>query len=465
VGIKPCQPAKSPDATGIALPFGATSCDPNGMYVSYASWARARQFVAALAIALVAWPQASIAAPANPNVRMSAPVPDDDERDAAGRPPAFLAWIEALKAEARGKGISDRTLDAAFRRVRLSARVVELNENQPEFSRAIWDYMDGAASAERVARGRSLMRQYRKSLGRAERQYDVPASIITAIWGLESNFGKNLGGFNVIEALSTLAYEGRRAAFGREQLLAALKILEQGDITPERMVGSWAGAMGQTQFIPTVFLQYARDGNGDGKRNLWDTRADVFVSTANYLNGKGWQEGAPCFDEVQLPDNFDYGQADIAIEKPVREWADLSVTLADGRKLSRRKGQDQDAPAAILLPAGHKGPAMIAYPNFKVVLAYNNAISYALAICELSQRYKGGPGIRKPWPRSEQPILSRNDRVELQTQLARRNYDVGEPDGVIGKRTREAIRAYQRSVGMVPDGFPTMTLLQKLRQS
>jgi membrane-bound lytic murein transglycosylase B len=413
-----------------------------------------------LALAATTAPFAAHGAAADPNVRMSRPIPDE-----ADHSPQFAAWIEALKAEARTKGISNRTLDRAFDGVRLNMRVIELNENQPEFSRAIWDYMDGAVSDERVARGRSLMRQYRKSMGRAEDKYGVPASIVTAIWGLESNFGKNLGGFRVIEALATLGFEGRRAAFGREQLLAALTILEQGDISPERMIGSWAGAMGQTQFIPTVFLQYAEDGNGDGKRNLWDTRADVFASTSNYLAEKGWQKNAPCFDEVKLPDDFDYGAADISIEKPVSEWADLWVRLADGRSLTRRKGQDKDAPAAIILPAGHKGPAFIAYPNFKVVLAYNNAISYALAICELSTRFKGGPDFRKPWPRGEMPILSRSDRVELQTLLAQRKYDVGEPDGVIGRRTREAIRAYQRTAGMAPDGFATIALLQSLRQA
>jgi membrane-bound lytic murein transglycosylase B len=325
--------------------------------------------------------------------------------------------------------------------------------------------MDGAVSSDRVARGRSLLRQYRKMLGRAERKYGVPDSIVAAIWGLESNFGTNLGGFRVVEALSTLAFEGRRTAFGREQLMAALKILEEGDITPERMIGSWAGAMGQTQFIPTVFLQYAQDGNGDGRRNLWDTKADVFASTANYLKEKGWQTDAPCFDEVRLPDGFDYGNADISIEKSVREWSDMSVTLIDGRSLLRRKGQDRDAPAALILPAGYKGPAFIAYPNFKVVLAYNNAISYALAICELSVRFKGGPNFKTPWPRDEQPILSRADRVELQTLLAQRKYDVGEPDGVIGRKTREAIRAYQRAKGLPADGFATMSLLQSLRTS
>lgn len=396
-------------------------------------------------------------------VRMSTPIPDTPAPPDRSAP--FEAWIESFKGEARAKGISQATLDRAFRGVRLNERVLELNETQPEFSRAIWDYMDGAVSQERVARGRSLMRQYRKSLRRAEREYDVPASIVTAIWGLESNYGKNLGGFNVIEALATLGFEGRRAAFGREQLMAALKIIENGDIAPERMIGSWAGAMGQTQFIPTVFLQYAKDGNGDGKRNLWDTRADVFASTANYLKDKGWQDGAPCFDEVRLPAGFDFGIADVAIEKPVRQWADLSVTTIDGRALSRVRGQDMDAPAAIVLPAGYKGPAFIAYPNFKVVLAYNNAISYGLAICQLSVRFKGGPVFRTPWPREELPLLSRADRVALQTLLAQRGYEVGEADGVIGRKTREAIRAYQRSQGLPPDGFATQTLLARLRQS
>ncbi|MCE9523368.1 MAG: lytic murein transglycosylase [Alphaproteobacteria bacterium] len=430
------------------------------MYVSRTVRAWARRFLTALAVSVAFLPVAPTIAMADPAVRMSTPIPDAEDRSAA-----FSAWVEGLKAEARTQGISNRTLDAAFQRVRLNARIAELNENQPEFSRAIWDYMDGAVSADRVKRGRALMRQYRKSLGRAENKYGVPASIITAIWGLESNFGNTLGGFNVIEALATLGFEGRRAAFGREQLLAALKIIDQGDITAERMIGSWAGAMGQTQFIPTVFLQYAVDGNGDGRRNLWDTRADVFASTANYLSEKGWQDGAPCFDEVTLPQNFDYSVADISIEKPVREWADLSVTLANGRALTRRKGQDKDAPAAIIVPAGHKGPAFIAYPNFKMVLAYNNAVSYALAICELSQRFNGGPAFQKPWPRGEQPILSRGDRVELQTLLAQRKHDVGEADGVIGKKTREAIRSFQRTAGLVPDGFPTMSLLQTLRQS
>ena len=260
-------------------------------------------------------------------------------------------------------------------------------------------------------------------------------------------------------------FEGRRASFGREQLVAALRIIQSGDIEPSRMVGSWAGAMGQTQFIPTVFLQYAEDGNGDGKRDLWDTRSDVFNSTANYLSNKGWQQDAPCFDEVKLPDGFDYSLADISIEKPVRDWAAMSVTRVNGNSLTGREGVNKDAPAAILLPGGHKGPAFIAYPNFKAVLAYNNAISYALAICQLSKKFDGGASFEVSWPRGEVLILSRADRFELQTLLDKQGFDVGEPDGVLGKKSREAIRAYQKKIAVPADGLATMSLLYSLRQS
>lgn len=388
--------------------------------------------------------------------RMSTPVSDEPTRT-----PEFDAWIANFRTEALAQGISAKTFDQAFSGVKLNQRVIELNENQPEFNRAVWDYMDSAVNDDRIKRGRQLLKKNRKTLHHAEREYGVPASLITAIWGLESRFGEITGGFNVIEALATLAFEGRRAAFGKEQLLAALKILEAGDIPPSRMTGSWAGAMGQTQFIPTVFLQYARDGNGDGHRNLWDTLSDVFASTANYLKEKGWQEDDPCFDEVRLPDKFDYASADISIEKPVSAWIEMGVVRVDGRPLPKRVRDDQ---SAIILPAGHSGPAFIAYPNFKAVLAYNNAVSYALAICQLANRFEKRPPIKTPWPRDEAPLLSRADRTELQTLLAQRNYDVGEPDGVIGRRTREAIRAYQASVGLVPDGYATVALLVRLRQ-
>ncbi len=399
------------------------------------------------------------AASADPAVRMSTPVADDP----VDRTAEFQAFLVRFRADALAQGITADTLDRSLAGVRLNARVVDLNENQPEFSRAIWDYMDSAVSASRVEKGRDHMSRFSHSLGRAEDKHGVPPSIITAIWSLESNFGGNMGGFNVIEALATLAFEGRRATFGREQLLAALRIIQSGDIEPRRMIGSWAGAMGQTQFIPTAFLQYAEDGNGDGRRDLWETKADVFNSTANYLANKSWQQDAPCFDEVRLPAGFDHALADISIEKSVKEWVALGVTQQNGNSLQGRTGLSIDAPAAVILPGGHKGPAFIAYPNFKAVLAYNNAISYALAICQLSRRFEGGAGFAADWPRGETPILSRTDRLELQMLLNRRGFDVGEPDGVLGRKSREAIRAFQRKIGVPADGFATVTLLQTLR--
>lgn len=417
--------------------------------------------LAAAAVALVPVCLGLNAASADPAVRMSSPVPDDP----VDRTADFQAWVVTFRAESLAQGISAETFDRSFSGVRLNARVVDLNENQPEFSRAIWDYMDSAVSATRVEKGRDYLHRFRNTLGRAEDKHGVPPSIITAIWSLESNFGNNMGGFNVIEALATLAFEGRRAIFGREQLLAALRIIQSGDVEPRRMVGSWAGAMGQTQFIPTAFLQYAEDGNGDGRRDLWDTKSDVFNSTANYLSNKGWQQDAPCFDEVRLPEGFDLALADISIEKSVRDWAGLGVVLTNGNSLQGRTGLRADAPAAVILPGGHKGPAFIAYPNFKAVLAYNNAISYALAICQLSRRFEGGASFSTNWPRGEVPILSRTDRLELQMLLNQRGFDVGEPDGVIGKKSREAIRAFQRKIGVPADGFATVGLLQSLRQS
>jgi lytic murein transglycosylase len=415
----------------------------------------------AAAVAVVPVCMGSNAASANPIVRMSTPVPDEPVDQSA----AFKAWLGQFRAEAQGMGISAETLDRALSGIRLNARVVELNENQPEFSRAVWDYLDSAVSSSRVERGREHLQKNRTALGRAEDKHGVPSSIITAIWSLESNFGNNMGSFNVIEALATLAFEGRRATFGREQLIAALRIIQSGDIEPRRMVGSWAGAMGQTQFIPTAFLQYAEDGNGDGRRDLWESKQDVFNSTANYLSSKGWQQDAPCFDEVQLPAEFDHAHADISIEKSVRQWASLGVTRLNGHGLVGRTGLNPDAMAAVILPGGYKGPAFIAYPNFKAVLAYNNAISYALAICQLSRRFEGGATFQTDWPRGETPILSRTDRLELQMRLNRSGFDVGEPDGVIGKKSREAIRAFQKKIGVPADGFATVALLVRLRGS
>jgi membrane-bound lytic murein transglycosylase B len=381
-------------------------------------------------------------------------------------PPGFDDWVAAVRADAAGEGISSQILDDAFRGLHYNARVVELSESQPEFSRPIWDYLDSAVSDTRIDRGGELTAEERDALARAAGEFAVPRSVIVAIWGIESNYGEITGHFNVVEALATLGFKQYHGTYGREQLLAALKILQEGDIAPAQMTGSWAGAMGQAQFIPTVFLRYARDGNGDGRRDIWGTDADVFASIANYLHDKSWANGLPCFDEVRLPSSFDYTAAAAATEKPVSEWANAGVTLAaDGGPLTGGANQDVEAPATIALPAGHLGPAFVLYPNFKAVLAYNNAFSYGLAVCQLAKRLEHGPPFKTNWPREQVPLLSRTERIELQTMLAQHKYDAGDPDGVIGQRARRAIRDYQRAVGLVPDGYATVELLTRLRET
>ncbi len=381
-------------------------------------------------------------------------------------PPGFDDWVVAVRADAVREGISSQSLDDAFRGVHFNARVVELSESQPEFDRPIWDYLDSAVSDKRIERGGELLGEERDALGRAAGESAVPQSVVVAIWGIESNYGEITGRFNIIEALATLGFKQYHGTYGREQLLAALKILQAGDIAPAQMTGSWAGAMGQAQFIPTVFLRYARDGNGDGKRDIWGTNADVFASIADYLHAKSWSAGAPCFDEVRLPESFDYMQADAASEKPVSEWANAGiVSAADGGALTSAANPDVEAPSTIALPAGRLGPAFILYPNFKAVLAYNNAFSYGLAVCQLAKRLDHGAPFKTSWPRDQVPLLSRTERIELQTMLGQHKYDVGDPDGVIGQRARRAIRDYQRGIGLVPDGYATVELLTRLRET
>jgi len=278
-----------------------------------------------------------------------------------------------------------------------------------------------------------------------------------AIWGLESRYGANTGGYNVIEALASMAYGSRRPDVFRQNLIEALLILEHGDITPEDMQGSWAGAMGQTQFMPAAFRQYAVDGDGDGKRDIWHSLPDVFASTANYLAAHGWKPGQPWGVEVRLPAKFDWTQAEMEVTKSVAEWRKLGIKRVDGKPLPK-----VDSPASIIAPAGHRGPAFIVFDNFRTILDYNNSVSYALAVGHLADLITGKPEFAAQWPREEQP-LSRADKQDLQNLLAQRGYDPGSNDGVIGPKTRIAIRLFQREIGEVPDGFATLALLTRLR--
>ena len=365
-------------------------------------------------------------------------------------------WVARLRASARATGIDEATLRIAFDDVRYLPRVVELDRAQPEFTRTVWDYLDAAVSPQRVALGQSKLQQFRAEVDAAEARYGVPAAIVVAIWGVESNYGSNYGSIPTIDALATLGFEGRREDWARDQLLAALKIIRSGDITRPQMIGSWAGAMGQTQFLPTVFLAYAVDADGDGRRDIWGSMADVTASTANFLKGVGWQTGQPWGVEVQLPPDFDVGRADDLLRQSTAQWAAEGVRAIDGAALP---GFTE---ATILLPAGARGPAFVVGPNFRAILRYNNSTSYALAVGLLAQRVAGGPGVRAPWPR-DLAALTRSQLLALQTALNALGFASGAPDGLMGPATRAGLRGYQRSVGLPADGYPTLDVLERVQ--
>jgi membrane-bound lytic murein transglycosylase B len=368
----------------------------------------------------------------------------------------FSEWRSLLRSDAIAAGIDSALFDRAFANVTLNPAVIAADNSQPEFTRPVWEYLDGAVSTARIARGRMLLAQHRSTLKDIRRTYRVDPEVLVAIWGLESNFGGNIGHHSVIRSLATLAYEGRRQVFWRSQLLAALHILQHGDIQPDNFIGSWAGAMGQTQFIPTTYNEYAVDFDGDGKRDLWNSSADALASAAHYLQVSGWVRSRPWGAEVKLPHNFDYQLADPDIRRSLAEWRALGVL-----PYNTIDAQD-DSPASLLLPAGHRGPAFLVMNNFRTILKYNNSTSYALAIGILSDALKGNPGVQAEWPRGDRQ-LGRSERVELQELLARNGFDPGPADGIIGANTRKAIRAVQLQLNWPADGYPTAALLQQLR--
>ena len=379
----------------------------------------------------------------------------DTPADAEPQQKAFERWVMDFRTRARAAGIDEVTLNVAFADVRYLPRVVELDRAQPEFTRPVWIYLDSAVSAQRVALGQDKWLQFRADIDAAAVRYGVASEILVAIWGVESNYGSNFGSIPTVDALATLGFDGRREDWARGQLLAALRILQRGDIERSQMMGSWAGAMGQTQFLPSVFLGYAMDADGDGRRDIWGSMADVMASTANFLARSGWQADQPWGVEVRLPPRFDVGRADLAVRQPSALWAAEGVETIDGAPLP------QFAEAAVLLPAGAGGPAFLVGPNFQVILRYNNSTSYALAVGLLAQRLAAGPGVQAPWPR-DLVALTRQQMIALQTALNQRGFDSGAPDGVMGPNTRGAIRGYQRSAGLPADGNPTLELLQRL---
>lgn len=366
-------------------------------------------------------------------------------------------WLRDFRGRARRAGVSLDTLDTALKGVRYNPLVISRDQNQSEFVKPIWDYLASAASEERVRIGSNMLRHYAALLDRIEARYGVEKEVVVAVWGMESAYGRHRGNINVIEALATLAYDGRRGAFFEQQLIAALKIVQNGDIPASAMTGSWAGAMGHTQFIPTSYEAYAVDFTGDGRRDIWsDDPADALASTAAYLSRFGWRKGQLWGAEVSLPSGFDYSLAGSSIRKSSAEWSILGLRRIDGGPLP------DHGEAALLLPAGAYGAAFLTFRNFRVIKRYNAADAYALGVGHLSDRIMGGPPIRASWPTDDR-ALTFAERKELQRRLSARGFRTGGVDGRIGPNSERAIRDFQRSIGRIPDGHASFNVLEALR--
>lgn len=373
-----------------------------------------------------------------------------------GTQAGYEAWLVPFRPRARDAGVSEATLDRALQGLRFDEKIVTRDRNQNEFTKTIWDYLDTAVSDDRVTLGQKAMKKHAPLLEKIEAEYGVDKQIVAAIWGLESAYGTYRGDISTIGALSTLAYDGRRAAFFEAQLIAALKILQSGDVSPQAMRGSWAGAMGHTQFMPSSWAEFSVDFDGDGKRDIWgEDPADALASTANYLRHWGWAKGARWGLEVRLPEGFDYDQTTERVKKPVADWAALGVVPMAGGALP------DHGLASVLLPGGHRGAAFLIFSNFQVIERYNTADAYVIAVGHLGDRLLGGPPIEAGWPR-ELRALTLEERLDLQRSLTAAGFDTRGVDGRIGPNTVAAVKAWQKANGRVPDGFASLDVLNNL---
>ena len=374
---------------------------------------------------------------------------------------AFPVWLEAARQEALLRGIGEATVAQAFAGLVPNPRVIELDGRQPEFSQTFWRYLDGAISDARVNKGRALIQQNAGLLNNLEARYDVPGRYLVAFWGMETDFGRNTGDFSVVRSLATLAYDGRRGAYFRGEMFDALAILDRGDIDNGHMTGSWAGAMGQTQFMPSAFLKYAVDQDGDGRKNIWTSVPDALGSVANYMKTVGWDGSHGWGREVRVPVHFDAALASLDTDatetvKTASQWMALGVRRPDGSALP-----GTDGPSALILPAGIAGPAFLVAGNYRMILKYNHSTFYALAVGYLADRLAGGP----PLSAQHQPgePLKRDDVMALQQGLSSMGLLPGTPDGVAGTATRQAVRAFQKANGLPADGFIDLNLIAAVR--
>lgn len=372
---------------------------------------------------------------------------------------SFADCLGRLKARAVSKGFAAVTIETAFTGIQYRPRVIELDRRQPEFVQTFWQYFQARITPERVERGRRLLNVHRDLLQRIHADFGVRPEYLLAFWGMETNYGAFFGRTPVLDALATLACEGRRGAFFGEQLMHALQIIDEGSITPDAMQGSWAGAMGHTQFMPSTFTAYAVDYDGDGRRDLWNSLPDALASAANYLRAMGWSDGQRWGREVRLPSRFDYTLAGLDQRRPLSEWQRLGVRLPTGRALPAT-----DMEASLLLPAGHRGPAFLVYDNFRIIMRWNTSTSYALAVGHLADRIAGMGRLAAVPPKQER-ALTREEIMELQGRLIRLGHLEGEIDGIAGQQTRAAVRAFQLQRGLPADGHPDYELLTLLRRA
>ena len=369
----------------------------------------------------------------------------------------FPNCVAAMGPDASRRNISRANFERFTAGLEPDLRIMDLMDSQPEFTKSIWDYLDILVNDARLARGREILAKYKSQFDAAEKTYGVDRYAIAAIWGIESNYSTQMGDRSVLQSTATLACVGRRQTYFKDEFLTALEILDRGDLRPEQLRGSWAGAFGPTQFMPTAFKRYAVDGDGDGRRDVVDNPADLIASTANNLKKDGWQAGQSWGYEVVLPQGLNFMLADRAKAMSLTQWDQIGVKRADGKPFPNPADK-----AYLLAPAGAEGPGFLMLQNFRVIMKYNPAEAYALAIGHFADRLRGGPPFVQPWPR-QQRVLSRAERLELQQLLAQRGFYKGTPDGQLGGLTREALRGFQASIGAPADGFASADVLDRLR--
>lgn len=374
---------------------------------------------------------------------------------AADTDPSFRACVDQLQAQAIDAGVSRQTATQVLAQAEYLDRVIELDRRQPEFTTTFADYLNRRVNDDKVAEGRSLLKLHQTLLQRVTRETGVPPAYLLAFWGLETNFGRYFGKMSVPSSLATLACDPRRSDYFTGELISALRIIDEGAISAENMEGSWAGAMGHVQFMPSVFLRYAVDADHDGKRDLWHSLPDALMSAGNFLNHLGWVPGYRWGREVLLPDDFNYALAD-GEKKPLRAWRKLGITDAFGNPLPH-----EDVLASLVIPAGHRGPAFLAYKNFNVIMGWNRSEYYAIAVGYLADRIAGAGKLQNP-PPEDAPTLAREDIKALQESLQKQGFETGKPDGILGPDTRAAIRHYQATNKLIADGYPNEALFKSL---